>query len=79
MGKITVINSLIIPKIIHSATVLDVPTNVIPEITKLLFNFLWGPRDKIKRLSVINSKHNLGLGMVDIDSFFLSLKAKWFK
>ncbi len=77
-GKVIVIKSLIIPKIILSATVLEVPTEVTNSISKMIYNFLWGPCDKIKRVSIINPKCKLGLAMIDIESFFLSLKAVWY-
>ena len=78
-GKITVIKSLVIPKIVYSASMLPIPPGIIKEIEKMLYNYIWGPRDKIKRLSIINKKELFGLGMLDIQSHFQSLKAAWFK
>ncbi len=43
----------------------------------MLFQFLWGKRDKIKQNVMINSYQNCGLKMIDIESHFHALKAAW--
>ncbi len=78
-GKITIIKSLLLPKITHPATVLEIPDEVIKNLNKMLYRFLWGATDRIKRLSVINQKKNMGIGMIDIESYFHSLHAAFFK
>ena len=45
------------------------------DLKKLAYNFLWGKRDKVRRRSIINDHINAGLPMVDIDSYFMALKA----
>ena len=40
-GKVTLINSLALPQIIYAASVLYVPSEVIIEVNKLIFSFLW--------------------------------------
>ena len=41
-GKVQVMKILALPKIILSATILHVPQDVISELTKMVFKFLWG-------------------------------------
>ncbi len=77
LGKITVIKSLILPIIIYSASVLHIPDDCIKIINKMLYHFLWGNRDKIKRNIMINSFENGGLKMIDIECHLHALKASW--
>ena len=66
-GKVQVMKILALPKIILSATILHVPQDVISELTKIFFKFLWGKVDRVKRLKVIQDYFNGGLGMIDIN------------
>ena len=76
-GKVQVLKILALPKIILSATILHVPQDVISELTKMFFKFLWGKVDRVKRLKVIQDHFNGGLGIIDIESLFTSFKASW--
>jgi hypothetical protein len=76
-GKVCIIKSLAISKIIFVATCLSVPEQVIKEVDKRIFNFLWGARDRIRRKSVINQLDAGGLNMIDVTSQFKALKASW--
>ena len=55
MGKLTVIQSLAIPILIQSLTVLPIPSDKIKnEIQKMFYSLLWsGKQDKIKRKVII--------------------------
>ena len=77
-GKIQVIKSLAISKIIYAATMTCTPSpGIIKKINTLLFKFLWGSTDKIKRNVLINEIENGGLNMIDIESQFNAIKAAW--
>ena len=55
-GKITIINALALSLIVNPASVLYTPINVLEEINKLLFDFLWdGKRPKIASKIMENS------------------------
>ena len=48
-GKCEVINTLAISKLIYTASILPLPTpNFIKEINKLIYNYLWGSRDRTR-------------------------------
>ena len=65
-------------KIVFPASVLPVPEDVRTQVKTMLFNYLWkGKRDKVKRSSVVSDVKNGGIKMLDIDAFFMSLKAAW--
>ena len=45
---------------------------------KTLFNyFLWEKRDKVKRKSINRKRKDGGLSMVDLEKYFMALKAAW--
>ena len=53
-GKINIVKTLGISKLIYSASVLPVPDHYVQEINKLIFNFIWaGKPPKIKRNTII--------------------------
>ena len=76
-GKVTVIKSLAIPKILYSAMNTYIEDKYVKIINKILYAFVWRKTERIKRNVLINSKSRGGVGMIDIDSFFLSIKASW--
>ncbi len=76
-GKVQVVNSLAISKLVYNFSILPVSDERIKEIQKLVTNFIWNKKDRIKRLTVIGNKNQGGLGLVDIESKILSLKAAW--
>jgi hypothetical protein len=76
-GKVHVIKTYALSKIVYIASVLVVPEGVKKRIKELVYTFLWGKRERIKRSTLTNDKLNGGLRMVNIDSYLESLKAAW--
>ena len=77
-GKIKIVKTLGISKLIYSASVLPVPDHYIQEINKLTFNFLWaGKPPKIKRNTIIGEKKDGGLKMCDFNIMEKALKIAW--
>ena len=57
-GKINLVKTLGISKLIYLASVLPVPGHYIQEINKLIFNFIWqGKPPKIKRNTIIGTRN----------------------
>jgi hypothetical protein len=77
LGKITIIKTLAIPKLIFVANMLQIPDGLIKKANKMLYKFLWGCRDKIKRRVLINTLTDGGLSMCDLETQFIALKASW--
>ena len=74
-GKCEVINTLEISKLIYTASILPLPPpNFIKEINKLIYNYLWGSRDRIKRNTLIGRVKSGGIGIVDIETKFNMVK-----
>lgn len=76
-GKIYVIKSELISKIIYCATVLPIPDGFVAKLNKILYNFLWKTTEKVKRSVMTNDYEHGGLKMIDIESQFQALKAAW--
>ena len=78
-GKVTVIKSLVISKIVHILLALPSPSEkLFKRIENMLFDFLWdGKPDKIKRTIAKKKLEKGGLGMIDIKLFEKSLKLTW--
>ena len=77
-GKINIVKTLGISKLIYSASVLPVPVHYIQEINKLIFNFIWaGKPPKIKRNTIIGKKKDGGLKMCDFKIMEKALKIAW--
>ena len=58
---------------------LPTPKNIIKELNRLIYKFLWNGKDKVTRVSVINNYEGGGLNMVDIESMIKSLRLSWLK
>ena len=81
IGKITIIKTLALAKLVHLFTSLPTPgVEVMKKIKNILYGFLWNNKnDKIRRTKICQSYQNDGLKMVDLDCFVASLKCSWVK
>lgn len=76
-GKILIIKSLGISKLIYTAMNTYIPEYVIGKVNKLLYNFIWKNKDRIKCHTIINKLEEGGLNMIDIECQFQAVKATW--
>ena len=74
-GKITVIKTYALSKIVFPATMLPTNKEIIKKLASLFHRFLWGKRDRIKRESLTNTIQCGGLNMPDIEKKNCSLRA----
>ena len=80
IDKIAVIKSLAASQLVHVLSPLCTNEKAIKEVNNIFYSFLWNQKgDKIKRNVMINDYSNVGLKMIDIQSFNKSLKAMWIK
>ena len=80
IGKISLIKTNILSKIIHILTSLPAPEKVLTNINNISFSFLWDNKpDKIKRKTVCQDYFDGGLKMLNIFSFEKALKVNWIK
>ena len=76
-GKITIIKSLIVPKIFYPLYFLDAPSEYIRNCEIIFYKFIWGKQDLIKRKTLIASISEGGLKMMDIASQISTCRARW--
>ena len=77
-GKTCIINTLGISKLIYRASILPMPCeNFLKKTNRLIFDFLWGKRERIKRNTLIGHVLDGGIGIVDLETKLKSLKASW--
>ena len=76
LGKIMIIKALVIPIFTFVASACVVPDKYRKEIESKCFKFIWdGKPDKVKRNTLIGNFEMGGLNMIDIGSYFASLRA----
>ena len=75
MGKVTVVKTFALPKLIYPLTVLDnPPVDILRKIKSEIFNFIWESKpDKIKRSIIMQDYKNGGLRMINLDYFIEAL------
>ena len=59
-----------IPKFVYLASLMPTPNDVIVELNRLLYKFLWNGTDKVTRLSTINEFQKGGLKMTDLEVIY---------
>ena len=79
-GKVTIIKSLLILKLVFISSVLSPPSKIIKQVNSIIFSFLWNGKDKVTRLSSINSyEDGGGIKMTDIESLVKAVRLAWLK
>ena len=72
------IKFLIVPIFTYVASACVVPETYRKEIDSKCFKFIWNNKpDKVKRNPVVVKLGNGDLKMINIQSYFMSLKASW--
>ena len=81
LGRITVVKTLLLPKLTHLFFSLPSPCDqIMKDLNNLLFNYIWGnKRDRISRKQMIQDYSMGGCKMIEIFSFIKSLKVSWFR
>ena len=70
LGKITVLKSLIVSKLVYILSPLPTNYRVLKELSKSFFHFLWsGKGEKVKRNVMIGDYSDGSLKMIDLESF----------
>ena len=54
IGKVTIIKSFLLPKVLYGLSIFPSPLEFIKAFQTIIYNFLWKGPDKIARTAVIN-------------------------
>ena len=76
-GKVLVIKSLALPQLIYRLNILDTHADAIKWIETIMFEFLWGKKERIKSKTLIGKTENGGISMPDLESIAMASKAAW--
>ena len=68
LGKIQIIKTFAIPKLMFRASVIPVPNDFVKEVNSIFYTFIWNAKDKVKRCALISDIDQGGLKMLDIES-----------
>jgi hypothetical protein len=81
LGRVAVLKSLILSKLIHLWLLLPrPPENIINEMQKMCYQFVWGNKpDKINRKTAVKSVSNGGIGIPDLKMLISALKLTWIR
>ena len=80
IGKITVIKTLIISLLNHIFIGLpNPPLSMLEEINKILFNFIWNGKSRVKNNVITKPYKEGGLKMMNKNALISSLKLSWIK
>ena len=76
-GKVTIIKSLLLPKVLYVSSIFPSPLGFIKAFQTIIYNFLWKGPDKIARTAVINDFEFGGLKVTDLTTSIMSLRISW--
>ena len=79
-GKVSIIKTLVILKIVYALSLIFCPTKILEKLDKILFSFLWDNKTpKIKRETIIANYCDGGLKMTDVFLVHESAKIRFLK
>jgi len=79
IGKVVLLKTMALSQITYIASVMCCPDNIVKEIEKLMYNFIWSGRERVKRQTLIGGYNIGGIKMPDIRSYIEALQAVWIK
>ena len=68
IGRIQIVKTFIIPIFLYRASLISIDKEFVKEINKIIFDFIWKGRDKVKRLALISEIEDGGLKAPHLDS-----------
>ena len=74
-SKVNFLKTFALSKLVFSALMLPIPDGYVSKIEKLIYKFIWGKKDKIRRRSMICNFID-GTEMIDVERFFSTTKGQ---
>ena len=79
LGKIQIVKTFSIPKIMYRASIIPLSKELIKEANSVIYEFIWNGKDKVKRHALISDIKNGGLRMLNIESLIKAKRGVCFK
>ena len=80
LGRVILVKSLLLSKFVNLFAVINNPEKkIFARLESLIFKFIWGKKDKIKRSFAKKQFMEGGIGAPDVESFANALKVSWIK
>ena len=79
LGRIQIVKTFAIPKLMFKASVIPVSKELIKEANSVLYNFVWNGKDRVKRLALISDIEMGGHKMLDIQSMICAKRVTCLK
>ena len=80
LGRVLLVKSLLLSKFVHLFAVIENPEkSYMARLESLLFKFIWGKKDKIKRGVAKKKFLEGGIGAPDVEAFANALKVTWIR
>ena len=85
LGKVNIVKSVGLSKLIYNASVLPVRENFCDQVNKITFNSIWDnkiakiKKKKKKKKTIIGERKKGGLTMIDFTLMNKALKSTWIK
>ena len=74
---VAIIKSFLLPKLVFVSSIIETPSEIIKQMEKTIFKFLWKCPDKVARLSVMSTLENGGLNLTDFETHIKVLRLSW--
>ena len=72
LGRIQIVKTFVIPLFMYRASLICVQKDTVIEVNRLLFQFIWKGKDKVKRLSLVGDIDKGGLKAPHVESIIKS-------
>ena len=80
LGRVILVKSLLLAKFVHLFAAIENPDKAyMAKLESLLFKFIWGKKDKIKRGIAKRQFLEGGIAAPDVESFASALKISWIR
>ena len=68
IGRIQIVKTFIIPIFLYRASLTSVNREFVKDVNKIIFDFIWKGKDKVKRFAVVSDIEDGGLKAPHLDS-----------
>lgn len=77
-GRAQIVKTLVTSQFLYAASVIHTPKQIIKDINKLIFNFIWrNKKERLKRTVLVNKYEAGGLQVPDFQTMLNTTRLKW--